>query len=44
MLIPRLLEADRLAMAPTQAGNIVYQTDGDEGYYIYKSFGWVQII
>jgi len=26
------------------AGLIVYQTDGDEGYYLYKSFGWVQIM
>jgi hypothetical protein len=23
---------------------VVYQTDGDEGLYIYKSGGWVQII
>ena len=24
--------------------NGMLQTDGDEGVYIYKSFGWVQVI
>jgi hypothetical protein len=40
---PRMTEAQRLAISAT-TGLIVYQTDNDEGYYIYKSFGWVQII
>jgi len=40
---PRMTETQRLAITAV-AGLVVYQTDGDEGYYIYKSFGWVQII
>ena len=44
ILLPRLTEAQRLSLGVTVAGTIVYQTDADEGYYIYKSFGWVQII
>jgi hypothetical protein len=32
-----------LAITAT-AGLIVYQTDADEGYFLYKSFGWVQIM
>ena len=44
ILLPRLTEVQRLALSVTAAGTVVYQTDADEGYYIYKSFGWVQII
>jgi len=40
---PRMTEAQRLAITAT-AGLIVYQTDADEGYFLYKSFGWVQIM
>lgn len=40
---PRMTEAQRLAIAAT-TGLIVYQTDADEGYFLYKSFGWVQIM
>jgi len=43
---PRMLENQRtgLSMTANDVGLIVYQTDGDEGLYIYKSGGWVQII
>jgi len=40
---PRMTEAQRLAITAT-AGLIVYQTDADEGYFLYKSFGWIQIM
>lgn len=43
-LAPRMTEAQRLSIATPAVGLMVYQTDNDEGYYIYKSFGWVQII
>jgi hypothetical protein len=45
-LFPRMDETQRtgLAMTAVDVGLIVYQSDGDEGLYIYKSGGWVQII
>jgi len=43
-LFPKMTEAQRGDIATPATGLIVYQTDGDEGLYIYKSGGWVQII
>jgi hypothetical protein len=46
-MFPRLTETQRnnLTMTANDVGLIVYQeTGGDEGLYIYKSGGWVQII
>jgi hypothetical protein len=45
-LLPRMDETQRgsLSMTANDVGLIVYQSDGDEGLYIYKSGGWVQII
>ena len=43
-LPPTVTEAQRLAISSPATALIVYQTDGDEGLYINKSFGWVQII
>ena len=45
-LLPRLTDTQRngLTMTANDVGLIVYQTNGDEGLYIYKSGGWVQII
>jgi len=43
-LPPRMTESQRNSISTPATGLMVYQTDGDEGLYIYKSFGWVQII
>ena len=43
-LFPRMTQAQRVAMGTATTGMMVYQTDGREGVYIYKSFGWVQVI
>ena len=43
-LFPRMTEANRLGIASPATGLMVYQTDNREGIYIYKSFGWVQVI
>ena len=43
-LFPRMTETQRNAIGSPATGLMVYQTDSDEGVYIYKSFGWVQVI
>ena len=43
-LFPRMTESQRGAISSPATGLLVYQTDGDEGVYIKKSFGWVQVI
>lgn len=43
-LFPRMTETQRLAIGTPATGLMVYQTDNREGVYIYKSFGWVQVI
>tara|TARA_R110002153_G_scaffold198358_1_gene351851 strand:- start:144 stop:2243 length:2100 start_codon:yes stop_codon:yes gene_type:complete len=43
-LFPRMTETQRLAIGTPATGLMVYQTDGREGVYIFKSFGWVQVI
>ena len=43
-LFPRMTEAQRLGIGAPATGLLVYQTDAEEGVYIYKSFGWVQMI
>ena len=39
-LPPRQLESQRTAIASPAVGLMVYQTDGTEGLYVYKSTGW----
>ena len=43
-LFPRMTETQRGAISSPATGLMVYQTDGDEGIYIKKSFGWIQVI
>jgi len=43
-LFPRMTEVERIGIGAPATGLMVYQTDGDEGVYIHKSFGWVQVI
>ena len=43
-LFPRMTQAERAAMGTATTGMMVYQTNNREGVYIYKSFGWVQVI
>jgi len=43
-LFPRMTETERGNISSAATGLMVYQTDGDEGIYIKKSFGWVQVI
>lgn len=43
-LPPRMTDLQRLAISSPAVGLIVYQTNGTEGLYIYKSTGWTFII
>jgi len=43
MLIPRMLETERTAIASPAEGLMVYQTDGTEGFYYYDGTNWVQL-
>ncbi|MFZ4056995.1 MAG: hypothetical protein ACOYKE_02600, partial [Ferruginibacter sp.] len=39
--LPRMTQAERLAIGSPIPSMLVYQLDGTEGYYVYKSTGWV---
>lgn len=39
LALPTMTQAQRLAL-PTRVGLVVYQTDGTEGIYLFKSTGW----
>lgn len=43
-LFPRMTSAQRTGISSPATGLMVYQTDAEEGVYINKSFGWVQVI
>ncbi len=43
MLIPRMTEAQRTAIASPATGLLVYQTDGEEGFWFKESGGWVPL-
>ena len=44
MPAPSMTQADRLAISSPGISLMVYQTDGTEGLYIYKSTGWTFVI
>ena len=48
LLIPRMTQVQRLAINTPLPGLLVYCTDtdgnGDEGMYMYKSVGWVNVL
>ena len=44
MLIPRMSNAERIAIATPATGLFVYQTDGADGFYYYNGAGWVALI
>lgn len=41
---PVVTEAERFAIVNPPIGKLVYQTDGTEGLYLYKSTGWVRLL
>jgi hypothetical protein len=44
VLFPRMTKVQRDAITSTPIGLILFVTDDNEGLYIYKTSGWVQII
>jgi hypothetical protein len=42
--IPVVTEDERFAIVNPPIGKLVYQTDGTEGLYLYKSTGWVRLL
>lgn len=43
VLIPRLTQAQRTAIASPAAGLMVYQTDGTAGFYFYNGTAWASL-
>jgi hypothetical protein len=43
MLIPRMTEAQRTAIAIPAKGLLVYQNDGTEGFYYYDGSAWTRL-
>lgn len=43
-LPPRMTQAQRMAINPSTAGLMVYQTDGTAGLWYYSGSGWIYII
>jgi hypothetical protein len=43
LLIPRLTEAQRTAIAGPATGLLVYQNDGTEGFYFYDGSAWTNL-
>ena len=40
LLMPRMTEAQRIAISTAATGLMVYQTDGTEGFYYYNGSSW----
>ena len=43
MLIPRLTQAQRIAIADPANGLMVYQTNGMPGFYYFDGNGWTRV-
>jgi len=43
MLVPRMDSTQRVAITSPAIGLLVYQTDGDDGFYFYNGSGWVSL-
>jgi len=43
MLVPRMLEAQRIIIASPAEGLLVYQTDGTAGFYFYDGAAWTSL-
>lgn len=41
---PVVTEDERLAIVNPPIGKLVYQTDGTEGLWVFKSTGWVRLL
>jgi hypothetical protein len=44
LLIPRMAAAQRTAIATPATGLLVYQTDGDPGFYYYNGTNWFLLV
>lgn len=44
LLIPRMTAAQRTAIVTPATGLLVYQNDGDSGFYYYNGTGWFLLI
>jgi hypothetical protein len=43
MLVPRMTESQRNAISSPATGLLIYQTNGDDGFYYYDDNGWVSL-
>ena len=43
VLIPRMSQAQRNAIAGPATGLLIYQTDNTTGFYYYNGTGWIQL-
>lgn len=41
LLMPRMTQAQRNAIATPTEGVVIYQTDGTKGYYFYNGLAWI---
>ncbi|UAY53451.1 hypothetical protein [Ferruginibacter albus] len=44
LLIPRMMAQQKTAIVNPATGLLVYQTDGDTGFYYYNGTGWFLLI
>jgi hypothetical protein len=44
LLIPRMTAQQRTAIASPATGLLIYQTDGDAGFYYYNGAGWFLLV